>query len=135
MQLATAADGHPWACTVHYYTDEDFNFYWISTLTREHSKHIGQNPNVAAAVMVHENTPEEPYVVGISVAGTAELLGGTVSEAVGAGYVKKHRKDAAFLPDIASGKNPHQFYRLRPTRIVLFDNKSFLNNPRKEIKV
>lgn len=132
MQLATSVDNQPWACTIHYYTDSDFNLYWISTLAREHSKHISQNPNVAAAILVHENTPEEPYVIGISVAGTAELIGEKVDEQIGAGYVKKHGKDSSFLPDIASGKNPHKFYRLKPSRIILFDNKNFPDDPRKE---
>lgn len=135
MQLATSVNGQPWACTVHYYTDEDLNFYWVSTLAREHSHHIAQNPQVAAAVLVHENTPEEPYVIGISVAGTAEFIGEEIDEQIGAGYVKKHRKDAGFLSDIASGKNPHKFYRLKPSRIILFDNKNFPEDPRKEVVI
>jgi hypothetical protein len=79
---------------------------------------------------VHVNTPAEPYVVGITVEGIAELLGGKIDEQASAGYVAKHGKDSNFLPDIASGKNPHQFYRLKPSQIVLFDNQHFPDSPR-----
>jgi uncharacterized protein YhbP (UPF0306 family) len=132
MQLATSVDDHPWACTIHYYTDEELNFYWISTEAREHSQYIQQNPNVAAAVLVHENTPDEPYVVGISVAGTAELLGQEVPERIGQDYLRKHSRPQSLLDDIASGQNDHRFYCLKPTRIVLFDSKNFPHNPRQE---
>jgi len=133
MQLATTSGDQLWACNIHYYSDEELNFYWISTLSREHSRHIAKNPQVAASILVHENTLEEPYVIGISIAGTAEHIGENIDEKIGAGYVQKHGKDPNFLSDIASGKNLHEFYSLKPSRIVLFDNKNFPDNPRKEL--
>jgi uncharacterized protein YhbP (UPF0306 family) len=27
MQLATCVDNQPWVCNVHYYVDDDLNFY------------------------------------------------------------------------------------------------------------
>jgi len=131
MQLATAVNDQPWACTVHYYADEDFNLYWVSKLEREHSQDIRENPKVAAAIVVHENTPEEPYVIGISVEGTAEMLDDKVGREVVEGYVDKHGKDSS-MSDIASGNNPHKFYRLKPSRIVLFDSKNLPDSPRQE---
>jgi uncharacterized protein YhbP (UPF0306 family) len=133
MQLATSADGQPWVITLHYYSDKDFNFYWISTLERRHSRDIKQNPKVATTILMHENTLAEPYVIGISVEGMAELIGEQPDPEVGSGYVAKLSKDSDFLPDIASGKNPHKFYRLKPSRIVLFDSKNFSENPRQEV--
>ena len=135
MQLATCSDDQPRACTVHYYSDENLNFYWISTLARKHSQDIKQNGKVAAAVLVHENTPSENYVIGISVEGVAELIGEHLDKKIGNGYVAKLGKDSNFLPDIASGKNPHKFYRLTPSKIVLFDNKNFPDSPRQELKL
>jgi uncharacterized protein YhbP (UPF0306 family) len=134
MQLATSVDNQPWACTVHYYSDDDFNLYWVSTLARKHSQDIDKNPKVAAAVMVHENTPDEPYVIGISIEGSAELIGSRVTDEVAQGYARKHGKDSD-MPAIAQGKHPHKFYRLKPSRIVLFDSKSFPEDPRKEWQV
>ncbi|MES2971687.1 MAG: pyridoxamine 5'-phosphate oxidase family protein [Patescibacteria group bacterium] len=43
MQLATSVDGRPWACTVHFYADDNFNLYWISTEARRHSQEIHLN--------------------------------------------------------------------------------------------
>jgi uncharacterized protein YhbP (UPF0306 family) len=130
MQLATSLNNQPWACTVHYYSDKDLNFYWISTLEREHSQAIAQNPKVAAAILVHENTPEERYVIGISIEGEAELIGEQIAVEIGNSYVEKIGREPSLLSDIALGKNPHKFYRLKPTKIVLFDTKNFQDNPR-----
>jgi uncharacterized protein YhbP (UPF0306 family) len=135
MQLATSADDQPWVVTVHFYADDELNLYWISTLARRHSQAIEQNSKVATTILVHENTAEEPYVIGITIEGVAELIGETPDETVGQGYVAKLNKDDNFLADIASGTNPHKFYRLKPTKIVLFDNKNSPDNPRQEIVI
>jgi uncharacterized protein YhbP (UPF0306 family) len=132
MQLATAANDQPWVCTVHYLSDEELNLYWLSTREREHSQQIEQNPLAALTVMVHENTPEESYVIGISIMGTAELIGEHADAAVVEGYMQKHGTSAAFFADVAAGQNPHKFYRLKPSKIVLFNNKDFPDDPRQE---
>lgn len=132
MQLATSANNQPWVCTVHYYSDDQFNIYWCSTLERRHSQEIKQNPKVAAAILVHENTPVEKYVIGISVEGTAELVGGQVDEAILNGYAQKHHTSSSFVENVRSGKEPHKFYKLSPSNIVMFNNKDFPDNPRQE---
>jgi uncharacterized protein YhbP (UPF0306 family) len=132
MQLATSIDDQPWACTVHYFSDEDCNLYWVSTETREHSQNIARNPKVSAAILVHENTPDEPYVIGISIAGKAELIGAYIPDQIGSAYIRKLGRNPSLLTDIANGKDPHKFYRLKPSRIVLFDSKNFPDNPRQE---
>jgi uncharacterized protein YhbP (UPF0306 family) len=133
MQLATSANDQPWACTIHYYSDKDLNIYWVSTLEREHSKNIAQNPKVSAAILVHEDTPDEQYVIGMSLEGEVELIGEQVPEEIGQSYIQKLGRPPTLLRDIASGKNPHKFYRLKPSRIVLFDTKNISGNPRQEI--
>jgi uncharacterized protein YhbP (UPF0306 family) len=132
MQLATSINDQPWACTVHFYADEGLNFYWVSRTDRKHSQHIAQNPKVAAAVLVHENTSAEPYVIGISIAGTAELVSEQLSEQISQSYIDKLSKDPNLLTDIATTKNLNKFYRLKPTSIVLLDSKNFPDNPRQE---
>ncbi len=132
MQLATSADDKPWVCNIHYYSDDALNFYWVSTTERRHSQDIAHNPQAAGTILVHANTPEENYVIGISVEGTAELIGEQLDDKTGQGYIRKLGKDPSLLTDIASGKNPHKFYCLKPTRIVLFDTKNSPDNPRQE---
>lgn len=134
MQLATTDGNTPWVCNVHYYADGDLNIYWISTETREHSKHIAHNPNVAAVLMVHADTAEEPFVIGLSVAGQAELAPDVMST-IGAAYVEHTAKPQALFDKLTSGDNPHQFYRLKPTKFVLFDTKNFPQEPRQEVSL
>lgn len=131
MQLATSLNDQPWACTVHYYSDEDLNLYWISTAERHHSKDISLNQKVAVAILVHENTSTEKYIIGMSVVGTAELLTEGIEE-IAVAYKEKLNKDPALMADILNGKNPHKFYRLKPSKITLFDTKNLLGNPRRE---
>lgn len=134
MQLATASDNKPWACTIHYYNDDNLNLYWISTLERRHSQDIAANPNVAATVMVHENNADEPYVIGITIEGTAELLDEPDDKIV-LDYISKLNQTPSLMDDIRAGRNPHRFYKLTPKSIVLFDNKNFPDDPRQEIEL
>lgn len=130
MQLATSVNDQPWLCTVHFFSDEELNFYWCSTIDRRHSKEIAGNSRVACYVLVHENTPHENYVIGISVEGTAVLVDPQHAKAAIEGYVSKLGKDKATLRDLMNGTKP--LYRLTPTSIVMFNNKDFPENSRQE---
>lgn len=132
MQLATSVNDQPWTCTVHYYSDNNFNLFWLSTVDRRHSQEIKQNPRVSAAIVIHENTPTEKYIIGISVEGTAELVDEKNGEKALNGYAKKHHSSPGFIEDVRSGKNPHKLYRLKPSNIVMFNNKDFPDDPRQE---
>lgn len=132
MQLATSSNGQPWVCSIHYYSDEDLNLYWISTPERRHSLEIKDNPKVSATIMVHEDTTEEDYVIGITIEGTAELIGRNPGEEIIQGYNDKLKKSPTLLRDVQNGTNPHQFYKMICTKVVLFDNSNFPEDPRQE---
>lgn len=132
MQLATSKNDQPWVCTLHYYHDDELNFYWISTPERRHSQDIKTNPKVSITVLVHENTPDEPYVIGISLEGIAEHIGTDMEDGVVEAFQNKHDKDSEFMRDVKNGTNPHQFYKFTPKNIVMFNNKDFPDNPRQE---
>ena len=134
LQLATSANNQPWVCNVHYYSDENLNLYWISTPQRRHSEEIQQNPKTAIVIKVHENTPAENYIIGLSAEGTAELVGRDLGE-INDAYKNKLNKDPQLMADIKSGANPHQFYKFTPTKFVLFDTKNFPKDPRQEWQV
>lgn len=132
MQLATSVNNQPWVCTVHYYTDEDLNFYWISDKNRRHSKEIQDNPQVTSYILVHEDTPDEKYVIGMSIIGRAEVINNPDSQIVD-GYLKKFAGNKAkFVENALSAEKPDKFCRLKPTKIVLFDTKNLPGNPRQE---
>lgn len=135
MHLATSVKNKPWVCNLHYYTDEDLNFYWISTLERRHSKEITNNQHVAVTIKVHEDTPDEQYVIGLSAEGKAELMTEKDAKKIADHYKNKLAKPQTLIDDIFAGRNPHKFYRLKPKKIVLFDNKTFPDNPRQEYNV
>lgn len=130
MQLATARDNQPWVCNVHYYTDEKLNFYWISEPGRRHSLEVKDNPKASAVIKIHENTPAENYVIGISVEGTAQEI--ELNETIAAAYRDKLDKGETFVEDMKSGKKPYRFYKLTPKSFALFDTQDFTGDPRKE---
>jgi uncharacterized protein YhbP (UPF0306 family) len=135
MQLATSLNNQPWVCNVHYFSDDDYAIYWISTPERRHSKEINENPNVAITIKVHEDTEDDPWVVGLSAEGTARQLTTDETKAIGTQYLEKVSKAPSLLEDILSGKNPHRFYKMTVTKFVLFDTNNFPDNPRQEIKI
>lgn len=135
MQIATSVNNQPWVCNIHYIADEDFNIYWISTPQRRHSLEIAENPNVAFVIKVHEDTDNEPYVIGLSGEGKASLVPENEVETVGKKYFAKTGKSSSILDDILSGKNPHRFYKMNVKKFTLFDTNNFPDNPRQEIEV
>ena len=135
MQLATSLNDKPWVCNVHFYADDNFNFYWISTQERRHSQDIKENPYVAATIKVHEDTSEEPYIIGLSVEGKAELIKENEAKKIADKYKNKLGKPQSLIDDIFAGRNPHKFYRLKTEKFVLFDTKNFSDNPRQEYKI
>jgi uncharacterized protein YhbP (UPF0306 family) len=130
MQLATSIDNKPWVCNVHFYADDKLNVYWASTPERRHSKDIEQNSHIAIAIKIHEDTPDERYVIGLSAEGNAHMLSVEEAERIEEAYVNKIGTPPALLNDIKEGKI--RFYRLKSVRFVLFDTKNFPENPRQE---
>jgi len=135
MQLATSTDNKPWVCNVHFYSDESLNFYWISTLARRHSQDIEKNSYAAITIKIHEDTPDEPYIIGLSVEGQAELITEKEAKKIADHYKNKLGKPQSLIDDIFAGRNPHKFYRLKPMKFVLFDTKNFTDNPRQEYNI
>lgn len=133
MQLATSVNNHPWACTVHFYSDASLNFYWSSMVDRRHSLEIEQNPKVAIAVKIVEDTPDKKYVIGLSAEGVAKLATKEEIEKIGPLYIEKLDKKQKLLDDMLSGTGPFKFYKMIPSKIVLFDVKNFPHDPRQEL--
>lgn len=133
MQLATSDGNEPWACNVHFYADDDLNIYWLSTQDRVHSKHIVANPNVAAAILVHENTAQEPHVIGVSISGQAELVAEDSADEIHKANLAKFTDRKDLIGRLTSGENPHVFYKFTPKTMNIFDTKNFPESPRQEV--
>lgn len=72
MQVATAKDNQPWACSVYFAFDDSFNLYWISKPDRRHSQEIKENNKIAGTVVL-PHTPGDK-VRGIQFQGIATEL-------------------------------------------------------------
>lgn len=135
MQLATSANDEPWACNIHFYADDDLNIYWLSAKDRLHSEQIAINSNAAIAIKVKEDSAEDKEVIGISIYGQAECIENEVDKKIAEGFTKKHKKPADYVDGALNRTAAHRFYRLKPTRVVLFDTKNFPKAPRQEINL
>ena len=134
MQLATSRADKPWVVTVHFYADDDFNIYWISRADRRHSEELRANPNVAATILVHENTADENWVTAITISGQAEELS-KLDDTIAQAYLAKLGKNPEEVQGAAKGDGPAKFYRLKSSQIILFDTKNFPENPRQEVQL
>lgn len=131
-QLATARDDRPWVCTVYYVVDEYFDIYWLSYPTRRHSQDVAANSRVALTVAIKPDLP----VIGVQMEGEAgEVTDPAAAEAVMQRYVDKYDEGKQFLANIRRGTNKHRLYRLRPERIVLFDEMNFGSDNPQELKL
>ena len=131
MQLATSIDNQPWVCSVWFATDEKMNIYWFSSITRRHSKEVIKNKKVAAAIVIPQ-TPDDPPR-GLQLEGIAELLTDQKdidkAMSVYAGRIFSRSIIEDFIKD---KQKPHKFYKLRPTKFVLFDVVNFPKQSRQE---
>ena len=133
MQVATAHDNQPWACTVYFAYDSDWNLYWISTPDRRHSKEIISNDKVAGTIVL-SHTPGDK-VRGLQFQGIAEEITNPADIRKLYPYYGKRFDYMKALEEIISGKNPHRLYRIKPTQFVLFDEVNFPDNSRQEYKL
>lgn len=134
MQLATSESGKLWSCNIHFYADNNTNLYWFSDAGREHSKHIEGNSEASVAIMVHEDNPEENYVIGIQMQGNAKSLSAEETELVRDAYFQKVGTPPALQADIVSGQRPLKLYKFEAKKIILFDTKNFPEDPRQVVK-
>ena len=135
LQIASSNDQQPWICTVYYAYDDDLSIYWISTPDSRHSKEIMKNPKVAAAIAFSQEPYPKDGVRGLQLEGVAELLKGEDEERASKLYVNQLMREKTLLEDTRSGKNPHKFYRIRPSMFVLFDSVNFPEESRQEWRV
>ena len=134
MQLATSVNDQPWVCSVWFAADEDLNIYWFSSITRRHSDEITKNQKVAGAISLPQ-TPDDPPR-GLQFQGVTQLLTDQKdidkASSLYEGRIFSKEKIKEFMEH---KDKPHRFYRIKPTKFVLFDVVHFPDNPRQEFKI
>jgi uncharacterized protein YhbP (UPF0306 family) len=133
MQVATAKDGQPWACTVYFAFDKELNLYWISTPTRRHSLEIENNSKVAGVIVLPHKPGQE--VRGIQFEGVAKSLGKKESMNALKHYMLRFGMPIKRVKEILAGKDKHVCYGIKPSSIILFDEVNYPDSPRQEYKL
>lgn len=132
MQVVTSKNNQPWACTVYFVYNDQFNLYWISTPQRRHSQEIKENNKVAGTIVL-PHTPGDK-VRGLQFEGVAEELNDRSSaEPAMKYYADRFRMKTERVKAILNHKDAHLPYRITPRLIVLFDEQNFPENSRQEL--
>lgn len=133
MQVATAKDIQPWACTVYFAFDSSFNLYWISTSDRRHSQEIAHNEKVAGTIVLPHSPGDD--VRGLQFEGVATELKGDAAMSGMKIYADRYGVAPKRVGRILDGTDGHMCYRIKPKMIVLFDEENFPDKPRQECKI
>jgi len=125
MVLATCQDGKPWAATLVFGHDENFNLYWMSREDTRHSREIAKNSKVAAAV---NKQPTGENAKGLQIEGNAYKL--EKEEEIGAAreFFAKRGGDLPLpkTPQEAEPISPDSsWYVLKPTKIYVYYDPLF----------
>lgn len=131
MQVATAKENQPWACTVYFAFDENLNLYWISLPSTRHSQEIMANEKVAGTIVLPHVPGQKPR--GIQFEGTAQQAQGDAMQKTMDIYATRMGMNDQRKQDILDGTDGHVPYVITPTLFVLFDTVNFPDNPRQEL--
>jgi len=131
MQVASVRDGKPWVFTVWQVNDEDMNMYFFSSVNRRHSKDIASDGNVSGALAMPHTPDDKPR--GLQFEGYADL----VTDSAEILRIRELYEGRIFDADridkyMSNPENPHAFYRIKPSKYVLFDVETYPDDPRKE---
>ncbi len=130
MQLATSSHGKPWICSVFFAYDAENNvIYWLSELTRRHSRELMENEQVAAAV-VKPHDPKSKEKQGFQIEGIAYRCLGAELERAYAVFAKQYGVPEKVLERAKQGdEKAATFWCLKPAVIVTFDTINYPNDP------
>ncbi len=128
LTLATSKDGMPWAATVFFAHNSDFDLYFVSDHRTRHGQHMADNDRVAAAI--NPDCDAWAEVRGLQLEGRVTVLKGAARLAALGHYLAKF-KDVKALFDKPKDKNEAtiaerlrnaQLYKIQPEWIRLIDN-------------
>ena len=131
MQVSTARNNQPWACSIYFAADKHMNLYWLSKPDRRHSLEISENEHVAGTIVL-PHTPGDK-VRGIQFQGNAkELQDGEQLTRAMILYAKRFGMPPERMNAIISHSDGHACYKITPTLYVLFDEINFPDASRQE---
>lgn len=131
MQLATVADGQPWICTVYFVYDDDFNIYWTSGRSRQHSLEILKDPK-AAVTIVRDTVGKQ----ALQIIGNANEVADNEIERVHGLYQARYGKKEYDLEEMKK-RNPEgrSYWMFKPKEILLWDEVNFPDAPKQRYAI
>lgn len=128
LTLATSRDGTPWAATVFYASDSEFNLYFVSDHRTRHAQDMVANRQVALAI--NADVDNWNQVRGLQMEGEAAKVTGLERAAALALYLAKFASVRALFETpksadeqtIAQRLKNTDFWRVRPRFVRLIDN-------------
>lgn len=126
LTLATCdLKGKPWAATLYYAYDKNFNFYFISASDSLHVNHIKENENVALAIFdSHAKVGEGD---GVQIEGVAHRLSVVELPHALTVYFKRRFPDEierikhGHFPTEYLGKSFFSFIKVKPLKVYTLD--------------
>ncbi len=131
MQLATVADGSPWICTVYFVHDENFNLYWTSGRSRQHSVEILKDSRSAVTV-VRDNERKQ----ALQIIGNAYEVADDDLERVHELYQSKYGSKDYDLEEMKQHQpDGRSYWIFKPSEISLWDEVNFPEAPKQKYDI
>lgn len=115
--------------TAYFSYDQNFRFYFITSPHTQHGKYIEHNPNVAVSIFSTDQPWQEVPFRGIQLWGKAQNLHMLASPSdARTNYCQRFPKANDWIgPEKVELKEEvhDRFFDLQPTRLKLFDEKTF----------
>lgn len=126
MQLATLGEDQPWICTVNFVADDQFNIYWTSAKSRQHSKELIAHPKAAIAIV---KDPERKQ--GLQIIGEGRIVAKEDLERVNKLYGDKFGNKPERLAEVrANTPDGRAYWVFTPTKVSLWDEVNFPDKPK-----
>ena len=126
MTIATSENNVPWASTVMFAYDSDFNLYFISVPDSRKTKNIATNPKVSVAI--NEYVYKKGFTIGLQIEGKAIMLNKEKDKQELEIYRQRFDWADDFLHD-------HELYKITPEKIYYLDDEKFGPGGRKVLKL
>ena len=114
LTLSTTDGTDPWAATLQYVVDEQYNFYFISSPDSLHAQHIQENPNVTFTI--YDSRQPSGTGEGIQASGKARILPPSEYPQVVIDYFK-------ILESIGIAKEKNAIFKIVPEHFFVPDTE------------
>ena len=122
MVLSTCdKKGSPWACTVLFVHDDDYNFYFQSAVDSRHALNLSENPRIA--FVIFDSTQDIGSTDSIQAEGKVALVGEKEIKGVISIYTKKVFKgnnlyaERQYVPGNYLGAAEFRFFKIKVERL------------------